>query len=89
MRGGGKEKGEVMEGGFIMPSLLRNFTGRVNSQKQLGKCHSKRTAYACVFPNARGKKKKEKNKISESLFRRALKTPGKHKASVLDRWDLK
>ena len=53
------EEGEVMEGGFIMPSLLRNFTGRVNSQKQLGKCHSKRTAYACVFPNTtRGKKRK-------------------------------
>lgn len=45
------EEGEVMEGGFIMPSLLRNFAGRINSQKQLGKCHSKRTAYACVFPN--------------------------------------
>lgn len=70
----------------MVPSLLRNFTGRVNSQKQLGKCHSKRTAYACVFPNTRGKKKK---KISGSLFRRALKAPGKPTASALDRWDRK
>lgn len=37
-RGEGKEEKEVMEGGFIMPSLLRNFMGRVNSQKQLEKC---------------------------------------------------
>lgn len=49
-RGKGRwDEGEVMEGGFMMLSLLRNFTARVNSQNQLGKGHSERAAYPWVF----------------------------------------
>lgn len=36
-RGEGKEEKEVMEGGFIMSSLLRN-NGESKHQKQLEKC---------------------------------------------------
>lgn len=76
-----------MERGFIMPSLLRNFIGGVNSQKQPGKCQwYKSCAVFFFFPN-KGEKKKERKWLGV-YFRRALRARGKPEEPVLDQWFL-
>lgn len=66
------------QAGFKRPHCPQTFQGekipRENRQEQLGECPSERAADACVFPSRREKKS---NKISGSLFGKALKAPGK------------
>lgn len=50
-----------MERGFIMPSLLRNFIGGVNSQKQPGKCQWYKSCAVFFFSQTKEKRRKKEN----------------------------
>lgn len=71
-------RGAGSKGGFKHPHCSQTFQGekipRENRQEQLGKCPIERAADAGVFPS---KREKISNKISASLFGKALKAPGK------------